>query len=111
MSKVPSAKIVLLKDLSGCQVGESVRVTGIWTRYDADKSIAVIQYNDIEVEIDISQAQDQTILPEGDVVQCLGEIEKKTSDITRIHARIIRSVNTLDMELYERAVELRNKII
>ncbi|KAI8378261.1 telomere-capping, CST complex subunit-domain-containing protein [Choanephora cucurbitarum] len=111
MSKVPSAKLVLLKDLANCQVGDSVRITGIWTEYDSNSNIAMIQYNDVEAEIDVSQAQEQVSFDEGELVQCLGEITNKTTEATQVRARIVRSVNTLDMELYEKAVELRNKII
>ncbi|KAI7903827.1 telomere-capping, CST complex subunit-domain-containing protein [Cokeromyces recurvatus] len=108
MINVASAKLILLKDVGQCQKNDSVRITGIWKSYNPDKQIAIIEYNDDHVEIDTSHL---TSIPyfEDEVIQCVGEISNQNP--TCINARFIRSMNTIDMDLYEKVIELRNKVI
>ncbi|KAI8640590.1 telomere-capping, CST complex subunit-domain-containing protein [Parasitella parasitica] len=110
MSNVPSARLVLFKDLKNYREGDSVRITGLWEVYDESKNTATLRYNDVEAIINLSQV-DQIIAQKGDLVQCIGEIMEVANGSTVLQARIIRCVNTIDMELYEKVVELRNKVI
>ncbi|KAI9333899.1 telomere-capping, CST complex subunit-domain-containing protein [Pilaira anomala] len=108
MLDIPVAKLVLLKDVNKCKRGDTVRVTGYWKKYDAGIDLGVIQYDTYQVEIDMKQTE-KIIPAEGDTVQCIGEIINETKDV-RICARIIRLVYSLDMELYEKIVQIRNTI-
>ncbi|CAO3625294.1 unnamed protein product [Mucor fragilis] len=110
MSNVPSARLVLFKDLAKCKTGDSVRVTGLWQAYDNTTNTALMAYDNVEATILLEQT-DQPLPQTGDVVQCIGEIMEMSSNATQIQARIVRCVNTIDMELYEKVVELRNSVI
>ncbi|KAK4515705.1 uncharacterized protein ATC70_010658 [Mucor velutinosus] len=110
MSNVPSARLVLFKDLTKCKTGDSVRVTGLWQAYDDTTNTALMEYDNVKAIIHLDQI-DQLLPQTGDVVQCIGEIMEMSSNPTQIQARIIRSVKTIDMELYEKVVELRNSVI
>ncbi|KAG2197095.1 hypothetical protein INT46_008696 [Mucor plumbeus] len=110
MSSVPSARLVLFKHLEKCQKGESIRVTGLWKAYDETNNTAIIYYDNVQAKINLDQI-DQIIPQKGEVVQCIGEVMEAFDNLTQIRARIIRSVNTIDMELYEKVVELRNSVI
>ncbi|GAA5799957.1 telomere-capping, CST complex subunit-domain-containing protein [Helicostylum pulchrum] len=108
MSTVPSARLVLLKDVKECRNGDSIRVTGLWKKYDAGIDLAVIQYDGHEVQVDTAHI-DHIWPIEGDIVQCIGEVtEEATFGTVRMCARIIRIVNTLNLDLYEKVVQLRN---
>ncbi|CAO3639629.1 unnamed protein product [Mucor hiemalis] len=108
---IPSAKLVLLKNAASCKKGDSVGITGILKKYNPNNNIAVIHYDGFEAEVDTSKLV-QDVPAKGDVLQCLGEvIEEATFGILRIQARIIRQVNTLHLDLYEKTVELRDTII
>ncbi|KAL0139373.1 telomere-capping, CST complex subunit-domain-containing protein [Mucor lusitanicus] len=110
MSNVPSARLVLFKDLANCKTGDSVRVTGLWQAYDDTTNTALMEYDNVKANIRLEQI-DQPLPQAGDVVQCIGEIMEMLSNTAQIQARIVRSVNTIDMELYEKVVELRNSVI
>ncbi|GAN08134.1 hypothetical protein MAM1_0190d07641 [Mucor ambiguus] len=110
MSNVPSARLMLFKDLTKCKTGDSVRVTGLWQAYDDITNTALMEYDNVKATISLEQI-DQILPQAGDVVQCIGEIMEMSKDAIQIQARIVRSVNTIDMELYEKVVELRNSVI
>ncbi|KAI8877543.1 hypothetical protein K501DRAFT_260227 [Backusella circina FSU 941] len=109
MSNVPSGKFMLLNKLNTCKAGDSVRVVGMWKSYDKEKTIALLSYKDSNAEVSLTLT-DNELPREGDTVQCIGEVmEEELFGIARIQARTIRVVNTLDMDLYERVLMLRNK--
>ncbi|KAL7319185.1 hypothetical protein PS15m_002353 [Mucor circinelloides] len=110
MSNVPSARLVLFKDLTKCKTGDSVRVTGLWQAYDDTSNTALMEYDNVKATVHLEQI-DQLLPRKGDVVQCIGEIMETSNNAIQIQARIVRSVNTIDMELYEKVVKLRNSVI
>ncbi|KAL9556065.1 hypothetical protein MBANPS3_002061 [Mucor bainieri] len=110
MSNVPCARIVLFRDLAKYKTGDSVRVTGLWQAYDDTTNTALMEYDNVKATIRLEQI-DQPLPQTGDVAQCIGEIMEMSNNATQIQARIVRSVNTIDMELYEKAVRLRNSVI
>ncbi|KAG2207501.1 hypothetical protein INT47_004249 [Mucor saturninus] len=107
MEGVVSARLVPFRDLDKCVKGESVRLTGIWKKYDQDTQMAVMRYDTYEAEVDTALLS--TLPAIGDIVQCIGEvIDEATFGMLRIQARIVRIVNTIELDLYERVVRLRN---
>ncbi|KAI8984287.1 telomere-capping, CST complex subunit-domain-containing protein [Mycotypha africana] len=106
---IPSAKLILLKDIQKCKVGDSVRVVGIWCNYDAQRNIATIEYDGVNVLINMANAEVSDKANEGDLVQVIGEIWNMARGITTINARIFRCENTLNMDLYQFVVKLRDK--
>lgn len=49
------------------------RIYSSWSSYNESTHIGLLQYNDSQVEIDITQTQNS--LPrEGEIIQCIGEI-------------------------------------
>ncbi|KAI9272500.1 hypothetical protein BY458DRAFT_508961 [Sporodiniella umbellata] len=108
MSEIPSGKMVLLRNLHQSRKGDSVRITGVWK--NTGEGLGLLCYDGVEVEI---RAQDGWCIPgEGDLVQCIGELtEEPTFGILRMNARIIRTVNGMDMELYEKVAGLVNQTL
>ncbi|KAG2234299.1 hypothetical protein INT48_000749 [Thamnidium elegans] len=92
MSTVPSARLVLLKDVKECRTGDSIRVTGLWKKYDAGIDLAVIQYDGHEVQVDTTHI-DRIWPTEGDIVQCIGEVTEEMGKGKRAHTISIPSIN------------------
>ncbi|ORE07046.1 hypothetical protein BCV72DRAFT_227389 [Rhizopus microsporus var. microsporus] len=108
MTDIPSGKLVLLRDLHKCRKGDTVRITGIWEVQEGFTGI--LSYEGIEVEVRMDYQADISL--NGHLVQCIGEIlEEPTFGILRINGRILRNVDMLDMELYEKVTDLVNKTL
>ncbi|KAI8994676.1 telomere-capping, CST complex subunit-domain-containing protein [Pilobolus umbonatus] len=111
MASISPGRLTLLCDLHKNVVGDSVRVTGILKKHDMANDLIVIDYDGSQAEISIKNIYDFVYI-NGDLIQCIGEVtEKAVMGMPKIEARILRTVNTLDMDLYYRVVTYLNEKI
>ncbi|KAK9703206.1 hypothetical protein K7432_010867 [Basidiobolus ranarum] len=115
-----SGKIVFIKELVQSLndwEGESVRVTGLLVTYDVHTNLATIQHNDYTLTIDTSLLGVFSHRING-LFQFVGELSnqnpqqpQKTRNISEylLLARVVRNMEGLDLQLYEKAIAIRKK--
>ena len=85
--------------------GTSVRVTGRLVEFDAATACALISHQGEELSIDVS-ALGGSRMRQGELLQFIGEAFPGRNGAPQpyVRARIVRNVDNLDMQTYEKAV-------
>jgi hypothetical protein len=85
--------------------GASVRVTGRLVEFDAETACALIEHRGEELSIDVSALGGSRML-QGELLQFIGEAfpGRHGAPQPYVRARIVRNVDNLDMQTYEKAV-------
>ena len=90
---------------TGGGAGTSVRVTGRLVEFDAATACALIEHRGEELSIDVS-ALGGSRMRQGELLQFIGEAfpGRHGAPQPYVRARIVRNVDNLDMQTYEKAV-------
>ena len=85
--------------------GTSVRVTGRLVEFDIATASALIEHQGEELSIDVS-ALGGSRMRQGELLQFIGEAfpGRHGKSQPYVRARIVRNVDNLDMQTYEKAV-------
>ena len=85
--------------------GTSVRVTGRLVEFDTATACALIEHQGEELSIDVS-ALGGSRMRQGELLQFIGEAFPGRHGTSQpyVRARIVRNVDNLDMQTYEKAV-------
>ena len=85
--------------------GTSVRVTGRLVEFDTATACALIEHQGEELSIDVS-ALGGSRMRQGELLQFIGEAfpGRHGKSQPYVRARIVRNVDNLDMQTYEKAV-------
>ena len=85
--------------------GTSVRVTGRLVEFDTAMACALIEHQGEELSIDVS-ALGGSRMRQGELLQFIGEAFPGRHGTSQpyVRARIVRNVDNLDMQTYEKAV-------
>ncbi|KAJ7526200.1 hypothetical protein O6H91_05G120000 [Diphasiastrum complanatum] len=88
----------------------SLRVLGRLERYHAESGVAVIVQGDVRLGVD-TQFLRNMHFREGSLYQFIGElrIEPANENLILVQARVARNVDGLDVDLYEKSLELRRR--
>ncbi|KAI8335946.1 telomere-capping, CST complex subunit-domain-containing protein [Chlamydoabsidia padenii] len=113
MSTVPSGKPVLLQDLvTNAQqyTNTSIRVTGMLRYYDPIQNSATMEYKQASLRLNTELVDVHA--PIDAMIQCIGEVDYDEGlDQLVLKPRILRKVETMDMEIYEKSVSLLNQYL
>ncbi|SAM05674.1 hypothetical protein [Absidia glauca] len=108
MSSVPSGKPVLLQDLvanADLYDNTSIRVTGKLTLLE---NTAMVEYKHASLRLNTELVD--VSAPTGAMIQCIGEVKYDVNvGQLVLTPRILKMVETMDMEIYEKAVKLLNQ--
>ncbi|CAO3668291.1 unnamed protein product [Umbelopsis ramanniana] len=111
---VPPGELVMLQELALDPVAfqkKSIRATGILITYNPDSNRAVLEHkgHTLVVATDLLDPFPYKIK---DLLQCIGELELiAESNQLLLHARIARKVDGLDLDIYEKTIQLRRKYL
>ncbi|CDS03480.1 hypothetical protein LRAMOSA00882 [Lichtheimia ramosa] len=108
---VPSGQLVLrlteIRDDPQSFANKSVRLKGILKTFDPGTNFATIEYDGYTLEIN-TELLDPFSFPIGAMVEFIGELESNQAKLI-LRPRIARSLDTLDLELYEKAAQYKRK--
>ncbi|KAH8547969.1 telomere-capping, CST complex subunit-domain-containing protein [Umbelopsis sp. PMI_123] len=109
---VPPGELVMLQELAQDPVAfqnRSVRATGILTSYNPDSNRAVLEHKGYTLDV-ATDLLDPFPYKIKDLLQCIGELElSPESNQLLLHARVSRKVDSLDLDIYEKTIQLRRK--
>ncbi|KAI8093329.1 telomere-capping, CST complex subunit-domain-containing protein [Halteromyces radiatus] len=111
MTTVSPGKLVLLQDLIQDPQrydNTSIRITGRLVNFQPANNIAIIEYKQSSLQLDTELID--IGMNTGTMVQCIGEVkyDQQLGQLV-LKPRIIRDVDSLDMNLFEKTVLLRQQ--
>ncbi|KAG0168867.1 hypothetical protein DFQ28_004486 [Apophysomyces sp. BC1034] len=81
----------------------SVRVTGKLVSFDPAADRAVIEHKNARLAIS-TELIDAFPFEQGVMTQFIGELHRGQDHMPLLQARVVRNVDTLDMDLYEKVI-------
>ncbi|KAJ8657681.1 hypothetical protein O0I10_006496 [Lichtheimia ornata] len=109
--QIPSGQLVLrlteIRDDPQAFANKSVRLKGILKTFDPGANFATIEYDDYQLEIDTALL-DPFSFPIGTMIEFIGELQSNEAKLI-LRPRVARSMDTLDLELYEKAAQYKRK--
>ncbi|KAL3675358.1 hypothetical protein R1sor_025306 [Riccia sorocarpa] len=90
---------------------QSVRVMGLLESFTVDTGIAVISHGGVRFRVDLEHVRDVS-LRKGSRYQFIGELVPDptyTCDKLKLQARVARNVDGINVDLYEKALQLRRQ--
>ncbi|KAI8074607.1 telomere-capping, CST complex subunit-domain-containing protein [Gongronella butleri] len=105
---LPHGKPVLLQDVAADPdsfAGMYLRVTGILSEYQAALNRATLEFKGATLALDTELVE--MTMGTGRMIQCIGEARKDPEQGALVlRPKIVRDVDAMDMELYEKAINL-----
>ncbi|GAB5591957.1 hypothetical protein Unana1_06857 [Umbelopsis nana] len=109
---VPPGELVMLQELANNPAafrGKSIRATGMLMAYNPDTNLAVLEHKGNTLNV-ATHLLDPFPYKHKDLLQCIGEVDlDQESKQLLLCARVARKVDGLDLDLYQKTIELRRK--